>query len=65
MDPRGPKLTQNAYFLLITYTKQFLFGPFCDIIAGIGSETHVQKEGETDVKSFRFNKSQKESMFIF
>ena len=43
MDPRGLKVDQNAYFLLVTHTKQLLLVTFCDTTAGIrkdGSVTH-------------------------
>ena len=36
---RGLRVTQNAYFSLITHTKQLLLVTFCDTTAGIRSET--------------------------
>ena len=35
MNPRGMRVTQNAYFSLITYTKQLLLVTFCYTTAGI------------------------------
>ena len=37
MDSRGLRVTQNAYFLLLTYTKQLLLVTFCNPTAEIGS----------------------------
>ena len=36
MDPKGLRVTQNAYFSLIRHTKQLLSVTFCDATAGIG-----------------------------
>ena len=56
MDPRGLRVTQNAYFSLLTHTKKLLLVTFCDPTA----ETKVsfwtdggltEAEGQTDVKS--------------
>ena len=46
MDPRGLKVTQNAYFGLLTHNKQLLIVSTCDKTAGIGGGfwTH----GKTD-----------------
>ena len=35
MEPRGLKVTQNAYFSLLTHTKQLLLVTFCHPTAGI------------------------------
>ena len=50
-------MTQNAYFSLITHTKQLLLVTFCDTTAGIGASfrTHGRtetrrEEGQTDVE---------------
>ena len=45
----GLRVTQNAYFSLITHTKQLLSVKFCDTIAGIGSVTG-RKDRRTDMK---------------
>ena len=37
MDRRGLRVTQNAYFSLITHTKQLLLVTFSDTTAGIGA----------------------------
>ena len=36
MDLRGQRVTQNAYFSLLTHTKQLLLVKCCDRTAGIG-----------------------------
>ena len=55
----GLRLTQNAYFSLIAYTKQILLVTFCDTTAGIGAsfrkhgrtvEDGRRREGQTDVE---------------
>ena len=52
--PHGPKrglrLTQNAYFSLLTHTKQLLLLVFCDLTAenGPNFRTQRQKEERTD-----------------
>ena len=56
----GLRVTQNAYFSLITHTKQLLLVTFCDPTAGIAVSfwTHGRRtaaeaeaaEGQTDVK---------------
>ena len=43
MDPcRGLRVTQNAYFSLLTHTKKLLLVTFCDLTAetGVGFGTH-------------------------
>ena len=56
MDPRGLRVTQNAYFSLITHTKQLLLVTFSDTTAGIGASfwTDAQQrtaaEGQTDLE---------------
>ena len=42
MDPRDPRMTKNACFLLLTHTKQHFFFDFCDTNAG------TQKYDRTD-----------------
>ena len=55
------RVTQDAYFLLLTHTKQLLLMTFCDTTAGIGkneSVTDVEKDtqanrqpdGQTDIE---------------
>ena len=51
--PDGPsamRVTQNAYFSLLTHTKQLLLVTFCVTTAGIGAsfQTHGMTEGRTD-----------------
>ena len=50
-------VTQDAYFSLMTHTKQLLFVTFCCITAGIGVSFRTQawtdgptEEGQTDVE---------------
>ena len=45
------RVTQDAYFSLMTHTKQLLLVTFCDAIAGI-FRTHgrTAAEGQTDVE---------------
>ena len=60
MDPRGLRVTQNAYFSLLTLTKKLLLVTFCDPTAEIGVSfwTHgwterngtERTDGQTDVK---------------
>ena len=59
MDPRGLRVTQNAYFSLLTFTKKLLLVTFCDQTAetGVSFRTHTHgrterngKDGQTDVK---------------
>ena len=61
MDPRGLRVTQNAYFSLLTLTKKLLLVTFCDPTAetGVSFPTHGRTEqtdgrdktdGQTDVK---------------
>ena len=37
MDPRGLRVTQNAYFSVLTHTKKLLIMTFCDLSAGTGA----------------------------
>ena len=37
MDTSHLRVTKNAYFLLLTHTRQLLLVIFCDATAGIGS----------------------------
>ena len=53
----GLRVTQNAYFSLMTHTKQLLLVTFCYTTAGIRASfrTHAQadtrtEEGQTDVE---------------
>ena len=60
MDPRGLRVTQNAYFSLLTLTKKLLLVTFCDPTAetGVSFQTHGRTErngrngtdGQADVK---------------
>ena len=52
MDPRGLRVTQNAYFSLLTHTKKLLLVTFCYTPAGIGASfrTHGTTDGQTDMK---------------
>ena len=61
MDPWGLKVTQNAYFSLLTLTKKLLLVTFCDPTAetGVSFQTHGRTnerteqnrtDGQTDVK---------------
>ena len=36
MDPRGLRVTKNAYFLLLTHTKKLLLETYCDPTADTG-----------------------------
>ena len=49
-DPRGLRVTQNAYFSLLTRTKQPLLVKVCDTTAGNGASfrTHARMDGQTD-----------------
>ena len=46
----GLRVTQDAYFSLLTHTKQLLLVTFCDITAGNGYSlrTHKRTNGQTD-----------------
>ena len=51
----GVRVTQNAYFSLITHTKQLLLVTYSDITAGIGASFGAdarmpEGEGQTDVE---------------
>ena len=50
MNPSGLRATQNAYFSLLTYTKQLLLMILCNLTAGIGAsfQTHERNDGWTD-----------------
>ena len=51
MDPRGLKVTKNAYFSLLTGTKQLLLMTFCDTTAELVTQKNDRtKDGWTDVK---------------
>ena len=61
MDPRGLRVTQNAYFSLLTLTKKLLLVTFCDPTAetGVSFRTDGRNrqrngtngtDGQTDVK---------------
>ena len=50
---RGLRVTKNAYFSLLTHTKQLLLVTFCDKTArsGVRFQTHgTRTDGQTDVK---------------
>ena len=50
MDLRGPRVTQKAYFSLLTFTKTLLLITFCDPTAetGVCFQTHERKQNGTD-----------------
>ena len=52
MDQRCQRVTQNAYFSLLTHTKQLLSMILCDLTARIGASfrTHRQTDGQTYVE---------------
>ena len=56
MDHIGLRVTKNAYFSLITPTKQLLLVTFCDTTAGSGASfwthtrTHERTEGQPEVE---------------
>ena len=52
MDSRGLRVTQNAYFSLLTHTKKLLLVTYCDLTAetGVSFQTHgMETDGQTDV----------------
>ena len=51
MDPRGLRVTQNAYFSLLTLTKKLLLVTFCDPTAETGVSFWTDgTDGQTDLK---------------
>ena len=49
MDPKGQRVTQNAYFSPLTHTKQFLLVTFCDMTAGNGTSFgQTETNGRTE-----------------
>ena len=50
MDPRGLRVTQNAYFSLLTLTKKLLLVTFCDPTAetGVSFWTHEWNRNGTN-----------------
>ena len=53
IDPRGLRVTQNAYFSLLTHTKKLLLVTFCDPTAETGASFRTDghgMEGQTDVE---------------
>ena len=44
----GLRVTQDAYFLLLTHTKQLLLVTFCDTLAGIEFSFWPDGTGRTD-----------------
>ena len=44
----GLRVTQDAYFLLLTHTKQLLLVTFCDTLAGIEVSFWTDRTGTTD-----------------
>ena len=55
MGPRSLLVIQNAYFSLLTHTKQVLLVTFCHITAGNGANfwTHERTNGQTDRQTDR------------
>ena len=54
MDPRGLKVTQNAYFSLLTHTKKLLLVTLCDTTAEIEVIFgHMEPDGQTDGQTDR------------
>ena len=51
MDPRRLMVNKNAYFLLLTHTKQFLLVTFCDTTAVNGASFRIH--GRTTADSGR------------
>ena len=58
LDSWGLKVTQDAYFSLLTHAKQLLLVTLCEMTAGnqknesvTYGRTDVRTEGQTDVKS--------------
>ena len=49
MDPRSLRVTQNAYFSLLTHTKKLLLMTFCDLTAetGVSVWTHGRNRNGT------------------
>ena len=57
MDPRGLRVTKNAYFSILTHTKKLLLLKFCDLTAKtvVSFRTHEQNrrertDGQTEVE---------------
>ena len=57
MDPRGLRVTQTTYFLLLTHANQLSSVTFCEMTVEIGKnesvterQTDGRMEGQTDVK---------------
>ena len=48
MDPRGLRVTQNAYFSLLTLTKKLLLVTFCDLTAETGVSFWTHGTDRTD-----------------
>ena len=50
MDPRGLRMTQNAYFLFLTPNKQLLLMILCDLTVEIGASfwTNKQNDGQNE-----------------
>ena len=50
MDPRGTGRTKNAYYSLLTHTKQLLLVTFCHTTAGNGANfwTHTRTDERTN-----------------
>ena len=49
-DPNNLKVTQNAYFSLLTHTKQLFLLTFFDRTTGNGASFLTEKDGKTDVE---------------
>ena len=56
MDPRSLRVIQNAYFSLLTHTKQLLAVSFCDDTAGIGAELKCDIRMDRKETEMRFEK---------
>ena len=48
MDPRGLRVTHNAYFSLLTQTQKLLLVTFCDTTAKTGVSFRTRKTNRSD-----------------
>ena len=55
MDQRGLRVTQNAYFSLLTHTKKLLLVTICDPTAetGVSFRTHERKRNGNGTETER------------
>ena len=60
MNPRGHKVTQNAYISPSTHTRQLLLVKFCDITAGIGAS--IRKHERTNKRTDRLTDGQTDEL---